>query len=261
MRTVALLRDGEGLLPPRNRSDRRADLAAVQKEMHRLADIAGRDVGKTDRTGVGNGVVKGRSEREQHHGDGKIQRAAVAVNVRHIELDGGGADRQKRRKVDCHIALRYVGDGFDRAADRDLHGAVAGGNIVLEGGPIDGDREGISVRNRAGEKAGFVGKRQLGVVARRTAASTASGEGSDHHIAVGGQVEKTVLHVCVIDFALRQKAQPRQLPAHIRHGAGCLGGFVLRVDRAFQRLPCDGVGCDRQQGKLFALCLDRFQNL
>ena len=164
MRAVPLLRNSEGLLPPRNRSDRRADLAAVQKEMHRLADIAGRDVGKTDRTGVGNGVVKGGSEREQHHGNRKIQRAAVAVDIRHIELDGGGADRQKRRKVDCYIALRYVGDGFDRAADRDLHGAVAGGNIVLQRRPVDGDREGISVRNRAGEKAGFIGEGELGVV-------------------------------------------------------------------------------------------------
>ena len=149
--------------------------------------------------------------------------------------------------------------GLDDAVYRDLHHAVAGGQLILQRGPGDLDETILAVSDGLTQPAAGVGDRQHSVIAAGTAGAARAGEGAERacdHFIVGGQIQIAVFYEGPVHLPGEQQFHIGKTLLHILGGGhgklrvpGGIEGFILGVLRGGQGFagaalcrPGDGLG-------------------
>ena len=176
---VALRRDGHGLLPPGGRHSHGVQLRSVQLEMDHLCSRSCWRIRIGDVSGIGYRGVEVALQHQLHCGDVEIQGTGVSVYVRDLQLHRCAADREPLSNVDGHVALLHLRGVLHGTGHNDLQHAAAGGQVVLQAGPVDGQRTGRTVGDGLVDPSGGVGQRQDGVVGLSAATATATTAGGD----------------------------------------------------------------------------------
>ena len=208
--------------------------------MHGLLDVADRRIRKDDRSLVSHRVIEGRGYRKHDHCHREVNRAAVTVDIRDVDLYHVGPGREVRGQVYRHITLCHVQHGLGRTTDRDAHRAVAGGYIIFFRGPENSDRALITLCDGAREPAGPVGNGDLCVVAGTAATTSASpGEGtkrSGYDFIIGCEIQVAVFYVSIVHLALGHEPDQGDVLVQLVQRVGGFSGFILSIGGAFHRL-------------------------
>ena len=207
VRTVRLLRNCEALLASRNAGGLRADLRAVQDEMHGFRDAAHGRVGEGDGPGVGRRSVEAAGEGNFHHRHRHVDGAVILVDVVHGQGHDVGPGFHIAGHVHRHVALLHLQRGLQHAVHAHRQGPVARGQIVLQACPVEGNRAGVAVRRDGlGHPAAGVVHGDVGVVAAVAAATAAASAAAhaDHledHAPVRGEVALAgfLIHKAAVD--------------------------------------------------------------
>ena len=129
--------------------------------------------------------------------------------------------------------------GLNDAVYRDLHHAVASGQLILQRGPGDLDETILAVGDGLAQPAAGVGDRQHGIIAAGTTGAARAGkgaEGTNHHFIVGGQIQIAVFHEGSVHLPGEQQFHIGKTLLHILSGGhgklcvpGGIEGFILGV--------------------------------
>lgn len=236
--SVGLGRDGVRHLPPGDGGGLGADLRTVQDEVDGLGHRPGGGVRERNGPGVGLGRVEDGADGQHHHGDGEVDGPVVAVDVGHLDPDHIGACGEIAGNVGGHLSLTDLHARLDRSVDGHPQGAVARWQLVLNGGPGDGNRAGPAAGNGGGQPAGGIGHGQHSVVPAAPASASA-GKGADgprHHGTVGCKIQIAGIHIGVVDLAGQRQGGFSVCLFQDVHIVGDLSGSVFSVHRRRDRL-------------------------